>query len=705
MGQSNNKNVAIAMMAAGMASGATVTPDLSTKTADYNILASDEFSTIVANKSSAITFNLPDITGEVRVGWYCYIYNIGSGTLTIDGYGSDTIDGNSTITLIQYEGVRIQVFNATSWITTTEHRAPTEEQVFDQAKNIITAGSNVTVANNDINNTITINSTGSGGSSYNPTLSVKTANYNVVNGDKFNTIVMNSSSNRTINMPDITSPIAVGWYCRIYNNGSGTLTIDGHGSDTIDNSNFITLDQYEGVLIQAYTSTRWITITEHIPPTEEEVFDQAKNIIEAGVGNVSITDNDTDNTIKVGYRPGINHLSGGSPTSTAEGQTWIYRSSSNLTANLPEINTTTVPNGWSMHIVNEGTGTVTLDPNGSQKIDGASTFVLNTDEGVRIIATLDVNNVKNWVISESRETPIAITANPGGSGNSDLNSIGIGGTNYDIPSGGGGGGTPAVSEKTANYTIVAGDEGDTVIANSSTALTFTLPDITGNVGVGFEVTIYNKGSANLSIDGNGTDTIREFTGTLSPIYYLESKRAVTLQVESTTQWLIKSVSQPEFFGVNVTSTSFDPIIQVPPAGAIRFIGNGVSVAQNGYYANVNIPGAPSVDFSTLFSNAVLNPTTMISSHIGKIIILTGSTSYYTVSTVGSVGDKLYIQGRGGSSSAPSLGPSTGTLKIITNAAHTLTSGTAVITEWSDSMAYTLKKTGATEWTALPGIWP
>ena len=90
---------------------------------------------------------------------------------------------------------------------------------------------------------------------------------------------------------------------------------------------------------------------------------------------------------------------------------------------------------------------------------------------------------------------------------------------------------PTVNNQTANYTLLASDMSNTVRLTGGTARTFTLPDITGGVQIGDIVHIINDATANLTLDGNGADTIDGST-TLT-VYPNES---VTLQVVTSTRW-------------------------------------------------------------------------------------------------------------------------------------------------------------------------
>lgn len=99
-----------------LASGLTLSQssNVSTKNADYTILTSDRAATLV-NTGGTITFAL---TAAATLGsnWFCQVKNRGSGTLTIDPDGAETIDGDSTLALASNESCII-VCNGTSFYT------------------------------------------------------------------------------------------------------------------------------------------------------------------------------------------------------------------------------------------------------------------------------------------------------------------------------------------------------------------------------------------------------------------------------------------------------------------------------------------------------------------------------------------------------------------------------------------------------------
>jgi hypothetical protein len=81
------------------------------KTATYTISATDN--TIICNKTTAMTINLPAASGS---GKTYLIKSIGLGAVTIDGDSSDTIDGELTQIINQWEGLNIIDYAANTWV-------------------------------------------------------------------------------------------------------------------------------------------------------------------------------------------------------------------------------------------------------------------------------------------------------------------------------------------------------------------------------------------------------------------------------------------------------------------------------------------------------------------------------------------------------------------------------------------------------------
>lgn len=95
---------------AGVGGGVT----LNNRTAAYTVIASDAGKAI---NCTANTFTV-SLTAAATLGsgFACFVWNTGTGIITIDPNGAETIDGVATLTLQQGEGTQI-VCDGTNWIT------------------------------------------------------------------------------------------------------------------------------------------------------------------------------------------------------------------------------------------------------------------------------------------------------------------------------------------------------------------------------------------------------------------------------------------------------------------------------------------------------------------------------------------------------------------------------------------------------------
>jgi hypothetical protein len=85
------------------------------KTAAYTAVAADNGTLVEMNKSTAVTLALT-AAATLGDGWFLDINNSGAGTLTLDPDGAELIDGESTITLLTDESLRI-VCTGTAFLT------------------------------------------------------------------------------------------------------------------------------------------------------------------------------------------------------------------------------------------------------------------------------------------------------------------------------------------------------------------------------------------------------------------------------------------------------------------------------------------------------------------------------------------------------------------------------------------------------------
>jgi hypothetical protein len=122
----------------------------------------------------------------------------------------------------------------------------------------------------------------------------------------------------------------------------------------------------------------------------------------------------------------------------------------------------TLTDGWWVEIRNDGTGMITIDPNSTETIDGATTLTLFPGEGVRILC--DGSNFKT------------IGRAP----------------------------RPNVSAKSSGYTVALSDYGKTIDCTSSFTLALTAA---ATLADGFHFFVRNSGTGLITIDPNSSELI------------------------------------------------------------------------------------------------------------------------------------------------------------------------------------------------------
>lgn len=85
------------------------------QTDTYTITTADRGKLCIANKATAMTFNLP-AAATAGKGFVLFYKNIGAGALTIDGNASETIDGSTTKTVVQNESGALEC-DGSNWRT------------------------------------------------------------------------------------------------------------------------------------------------------------------------------------------------------------------------------------------------------------------------------------------------------------------------------------------------------------------------------------------------------------------------------------------------------------------------------------------------------------------------------------------------------------------------------------------------------------
>ena len=118
-----------------------------------SIPASARDNTYMHTGSSNITYTLPRASGSGAVdnGWEVVITNQGAGDLTIDGFGSDTVDGSATLVInTNGRSLRLQKVANTSWVTIADTLTggdpftPSKSNIYDAVKAILVHNTAVT---------------------------------------------------------------------------------------------------------------------------------------------------------------------------------------------------------------------------------------------------------------------------------------------------------------------------------------------------------------------------------------------------------------------------------------------------------------------------------------------------------------------------------------------------------------------------------
>lgn len=97
-----------------------------TVTTTYQILVTDH--TIIADSASDFTVTLPvAVAGQEFI-----IKNINDGVVTLDGYSSDTIDGQTSLELRKFDVIKVKCYAANSWVQVNEGGEPSRTRVWTE---------------------------------------------------------------------------------------------------------------------------------------------------------------------------------------------------------------------------------------------------------------------------------------------------------------------------------------------------------------------------------------------------------------------------------------------------------------------------------------------------------------------------------------------------------------------------------------------
>ena len=311
--------------------------------------------------------------------------------------------------------------------------------------------------------------------------------------------------NASTNTPTLASGVGTNGYYYIVATAGSTnldgitdwqigdwLMFNGTVWQKIDQSNLVTsVNGQTGAVSIAY-----VDLAGAIPTWNQNTTGTAANV----TGTVAIANGGTGSTTAAGALTNLGAYAASNPSG--------YITSSGTAANVSGV----------VAIANGGTGETTrqaaMDALAGSVTSGQYLRGNGTDVVMSAIQAADVPILnQNTTGTASNVTGIVAVAN-GGSGTATPSLVA--GTNVTITgswpnqtiaaSGGGGGGSPlTISNKTAAYTVVAGDLG-TIINCTSGTFTVSLT-AAATLGSGFNVTIWNTGTGTITIDPNAAETI------------------------------------------------------------------------------------------------------------------------------------------------------------------------------------------------------
>lgn len=486
------------------------------QTGGYTATTTDRGKVIRYTGAGGVTLAL-DPAATLTNGWFTTLRNDSSGTITIDPDGAETIDGASTLAVEASQAVIIftngTLFytvgqassapaNTAQYLTLATDSSLANERVF-------TPGGGVSGIDGGAGNPYTLQA--------NEIYNAQTGGYTATTTDRGKVIYYTGAGGVTLAL-DPAATLTNGWFTTLRNSSSGIITVDPNGAETINGVASIAVAAGQAIIINCngslfttvgeysspISSAQFLTLATDSSLPNERVFTpgSALQATDGGAGG---------NYTLFGAQIVNAQTSGYTATTTDRGKVIRYTGGGGVTLALDPAATLT--NGWYSTLRNDSSGLITIDPNGGETINGASTLVVSPGQCVGIYT----NGTLFYTIGEA--APVApVTAQfltlatdstltnervftPGGG----LSATDAGaGSTYTLFE------TRVVNAQSSGYTAVASDRGKVIYYTGAGGVTLAL-DPAATLTNGWYTVLRNDSSGTITVDPNSSETINGAT--------------------------------------------------------------------------------------------------------------------------------------------------------------------------------------------------
>jgi hypothetical protein len=356
--------------------GARVNMGLSTaqnsQSANYQVIAGDRGKLVRFSGAGPYTFTLI-AAATLGDGWIVYARNDTAADLTIDTLGAETIDGAASITLEAGQAVLL-FCNGTNFFSLGFY-------------GVSPSGALLIVNNlSDLASVATARGNLGISSVYNP----QTLAYTALAADRSKIIYYTGAGGVNLDLT-AAATLGDGWYCILRNSSTGTITVEPAGAETINGAANIAVGAGQAVIINC-NGTLFTTVGEYTAPissasvltlsTDATLPNERVFTTGSGTGLKQV-DSGAGGTLTVSVNPIVNAQTlAYTATTTDRGKVIRYTGAGGLTLSLDPAATLT--DGWFTVLRNDSSGTITIDPNGAETINGAANLAVTAGNSVII---------------------------------------------------------------------------------------------------------------------------------------------------------------------------------------------------------------------------------------------------------------------------------------------------------------------------------